>query len=127
MPTQDELKHYGVPGMRWGKRKASSSAPTADLRQRHDRDLRIGGVLVMIKSDFKSGGYKLSAEDGQDLITLSDEVEIARCKEIIIPPEGTLNEWIEVDALITPKLTEEELKQQRILELEKELELLKNS
>lgn len=73
-------------------------------------------------------GYTLIAEEGKELIVLIDGEETARTKSVLIPPEGTLNEWIEVDEKIPepmPEPTEEELKAQKIAELEAELARLR--
>ena len=74
-------------------------------------------------------GYTLTADEGKELIVLIDGEETARTKSVLIPPEGTLNEWIEVDEKIPepiPEPTEDELKAQKIKELEEELMRLKN-
>lgn len=37
MPNQNDLTHYGVPGMKWGHRRASSSSPSAGQIRRQEK------------------------------------------------------------------------------------------
>lgn len=59
------------------------------------------------KIEIVDGGYILEAIEGKDIVVFdSDGVELARTKRVTIPPEGTLNKWVEMDELIAPKLNQ---------------------
>lgn len=51
--TDDELEHYGTKGMRWGKRKAEDSAPSARQvrREQYKSDLKSGREAAKAKRE----------------------------------------------------------------------------
>lgn len=73
-------------------------------------------------------GFELIAEEGKELIVIQNGEEIARTKSVIIPQEGTLNEWIEVDEKVIRQdlQDKEEERIERIAELERQLAELRS-
>ena len=78
----------------------------------------------MIKTDKLDGGYVLTADAGKDLVVMDGETVAARTKEVIIPPAGTLNTWIEADDL-PPEPEKQDDTAAKIAELERQIEELK--
>jgi hypothetical protein len=79
----------------------------------------------MIRKDLENG-YELIADEGKELIVLVEDIETARAKQVFIPSEGTLNEWIEVpEKIVEVQLPQEPTKEDKIAELERQLAELK--
>jgi hypothetical protein len=77
--------------------------------------------------ELEKGSYQLTADEGKELIVLDDTgVEIARTKSVIIPVEGTLNNWVEVPEMPKPEPEVKDQVADRIAELERELAILKD-
>ena len=72
----------------------------------------------MKRADKHDGGYVLTADVGKDLIVMDGETVAARAKEVIIPPAGTLNTWIEADEL-PPEPEKQDDNAAKIAELER--------
>jgi hypothetical protein len=79
----------------------------------------------MIRKDLEHG-YELIADEGKELIVLVEDIETARAKQVFIPSEGTLNEWVEVpEKFVEVVLPQEPTKEDKIAELERQLAELK--
>lgn len=80
----------------------------------------------MTKTDNPEGGYILTADAGRDLV-VKDEAGniITRTKEVLIPPAGTLNTWVEVVEELPVVVDEDAEKAAKIAALEAELAALK--
>lgn len=63
--TEDFLSHYGIPGMKWGKRKGSSSKSSP--KEAPSADAKAVGALVGRKKT--SGTAALSNKELQQVIT----------------------------------------------------------
>ena len=76
----------------------------------------------MLKTEFESGGYSLTADVSKDLVVHDKKGEvIARTKEVQIPAAGTLNKWIEVVEELPKPANEDLIKEARIAKLKAEL------
>ena len=65
--TSSELKHYGVPGMKWGKRKGDSSSSGKSKRQHSDdhvvsRELKAKKRSEMSNAELKKLNERLQLE-----------------------------------------------------------------
>ena len=66
----------------------------------------------------------LTADADKDLVVMDGETVTVRTKEVIIPPAGTLNTWIEADDL-PPEPEKQDDNAAKIAELERQIEELK--
>ena len=74
------------------------------------------------------GAYILTADAGMDLAILDESGGvIARAKEVVIPPAGTLNVWTEVAEEIPESADSDPEKEARIAALKAELAMLENN
>ena len=80
----------------------------------------------MKRTDKPDGGYVLTADAGKDLVIMDGETVAARAKDVIIPPSGTLNTWIEAGAL-PPEPEKQDDNAAKIAELERQIEELKRN
>ena len=82
----------------------------------------------MKRKDNEDGSYVLTANAGRDLAILDKSGgAIARAKEVLIPPAGTLNVWTEVVEEITNPTDSDPDKEAWIAELKAELARLENN
>lgn len=82
----------------------------------------------MKRRDNMDGAYILTAGIGLDLAILDESGGvIARAKEVVVPPAGTLNVWIEIMEELPVDTYPSAEKEARIRALEAELDTLKNT
>ena len=82
----------------------------------------------MKRTDNMDGAYILTADAGMDLAILDESGGvIARAKEVVIPPAGTLNVWTEVAEEIPESADSDPEKEARIAALKAELAMLENN
>ena len=69
----------------------------------------------MKRTDNTDGSYVLTADAGSDLAILDEKGSvIARAKEVLVPPAGTLNVWTEVAEEIPESADSDPEKEARI-------------
>ena len=82
----------------------------------------------MKRIDNEDGSYVLTANTGMDIAILDESGDvIARAKEVLIPPAGTLNVWTEVAEEIPESADSDPEKEARIAALKAELSMLENN
>ena len=82
----------------------------------------------MKRTDNMDGAYILTADTGMDLAILDESGGvIARAKEVVIPPAGTLNVWTDVVEEIPQPSDSDPEKEARIAVLKAELAKLENN
>ena len=69
----------------------------------------------------ENGGYKLVADEGKQLVIEDAEGNKSYTSEVLVPSGLTLNEWGECALIPQVTPSEDELKQQKIANLEAEL------
>lgn len=74
--TQNELIHYGIPGMRWGRRSARSVSSTGGSRSSKSNQMDSGDGrkgMVVTKKKFKSKAQKRQESINNDLKSMNDK------------------------------------------------------
>ena len=82
----------------------------------------------MKRTDNEDGGYILTVDNGMDLAVLDQSGNVlVRGKEVMIPPAGTLNTWVEIIEELPKPIEVDTEKEAWIAELKAELVRLENN